>query len=381
MLASDQFGGENEYVIPYRNTKALADLSRNSNFKVLGPSPELISAIDDNLYVFSELSRRGILQPKGKIVISSTLETLERNPITLPHVLKCRTSASGSGCYFINNETQLQHFQNEFLGEPLLLSEFISGISLNIHGVITESELHMSAPSIQLVGISECAERAEIYCGNDYAAVEQVSTDIITSVREQTEYVGKWLSSIGYTGIFGVDFVANRDGAYVVDVNPRFQGSTSLLTQLELKAGSITTVEKHISHYLGETPTFNIEQPKRFEKKEVSKFLRGAQIILHLLNKAPVEISGGVSSGIYSFENNVLSFVREGVSVLECRSPMEFALTCAVPLGGTKILPNAPLAKLVFPRSVVDSSFRRLQPDISALTRAIYRQLLSPTIL
>jgi hypothetical protein len=108
-------------------------------------------------------------------------------------------------------------------------------------------------PSVQITDQDALNCSGGRHCGNDFSATATLEQSLIESVREQTIRIGQWMASHGYRGLFGVDFVIDeRPGcSNTVDVNPRWQGSTTLQTQAERRQGRLPLAAVETAYRLG----------------------------------------------------------------------------------------------------------------------------------
>jgi len=73
------------------------------------------------------------------------------------------------------------------------------------------------------------------------------------------EKVGLYMGSKGFLGIFGMDFLLNGDEVLALEINPRFQGSTMLLSLLQADRGEIPLAALHVMQFMGLMEAFSAE--------------------------------------------------------------------------------------------------------------------------
>lgn len=91
---------------------------------------------------------------------------------------------------------------------------------------------------VVIAGVADqTIERGTRFCGSTYPSV--LPADLQTCLARYTLGVGRRLGSLGYRGIFGCDFVVDRNGRVTfVEVNPRKQGTTmEFCCALEIETG------------------------------------------------------------------------------------------------------------------------------------------------
>ena len=201
------------------------------------------------------LAARGIPVPEWVVASSQDLDfgALEgrlgrgRGPL----VVQARTGSAGLGTHLAVNDRTLRALAAEQPAADWLVSAWAGQTTLNVHGLVTSLQVTAAAPSVQLVGLPELSRSATRYCGNDFGVIETVAAADVERAVALTTDVGAWLRDGGYRGIFGIDVAISGDDVVVLDVNPRMQGSTWLLSELEVDRGAVPTVVRHCLELLG----------------------------------------------------------------------------------------------------------------------------------
>ncbi len=158
-------------------------------------------------------------------------------------------------------------------------------IPININACIyKDGSVRAFLPSYQLIGIKELTTRQLGYCGNDFGAVKQLDEDIIDKIEHVTLEVGNWLAKKEYLGIFGADLLVVDGIIYIVEINPRFQGSTLLSSLLSCRVDDCDPYGEHLAAFMG------LEAPKLVRLWERTKNIENAaQLIAY--NTLPRDIS------------------------------------------------------------------------------------------
>lgn len=97
-------------------------------------------------------------------------------------------------------------------------------ISPNVNVFISNNE-------IKILNITDQILKNFIYFGNIYPSkVTEKQKNIILDVAMK---IGKYLQKEGFRGLFGCDFIINKNGdVYIVEINSRRQGSYTILALL-----------------------------------------------------------------------------------------------------------------------------------------------------
>jgi biotin carboxylase len=88
------------------------------------------------------------------------------------------------------------------------------------------------------------------YCGNDFGAIEAVPPAGLATAATVVRQAGRMLAADGYRGVFGADLVLSEGRAVLVDLNPRFQGSTCLLSEIQALTGERSVAEWHAAEFV-----------------------------------------------------------------------------------------------------------------------------------
>lgn len=340
-------------IVPYRSSEPLERFGKQYGMLVAGPSGQIVDKMDDNLFLNRAFLDAGIPQPRS-IVYPIGTQPFSRvaAQLGLPFYLKRQYSSSGAGCFRIVTEADYAALQQTLdPSEEVLISALVPGPSLNLHGVITDEAVSVRTPSVQIVGVPEACDVPTWYCGNDYAAMRQVPVEIGERAIEVTGQVGEWMRQAGYRGFFGLDVVGDAECMCVLDFNPRMQGSTYLLHDLEIANGIEPASRLHLSAF--GVVSRPVNQANGIIPMDGSRL--GAHLILRSTHKTTTTVTRTIAPGIYSLTSEgALDFRRPGLSVSECADSSEFVVTCSVPYEGSKIAYGAPLCKIVTARAIFD---------------------------
>ncbi len=129
---------------------------------------------------------------------------------------------------------------------------FSASVPLNVNACIYRSgEVRAFLPSLQIIGIKDATTRHLGYCGNDFGTIKQLGQTVVNGMEEITGQVGRWLAKKEYIGIFGIDMLLVGDNIYVVEINPRFQGSTQLASVVAGNTGDADPYGEHLASFAG----------------------------------------------------------------------------------------------------------------------------------
>jgi predicted ATP-grasp superfamily ATP-dependent carboligase len=362
-------------VVAYCSTQGLERQCRASQGRVrtLATPAALKHILDDKIALRRTLPSLGLEAVPGQVVTLGAATYRELGGLYgLPLVVQFPFGAAGHRTFFVQAEEEFTALGRDDPGAQVVVSKYIPGPAPNINVVVLDEAVLLSYPSVQLVGIRECTTWPAAYCGNDYAATRQLGDRIVRAIYHQARVLASWLQRLGFRGLFGIDFVTDGTSVYPVEINPRFQGSTHLLTQLQLMRGEVALSLIHALHFLPNNErALSAIAESALEPEELS----GAQIILYNRERARQTVRGTLKPGIYVYGNGGMTYVREGLTLLDCRGDAEFAITCAVPRTGRIIEPGAPLLKIQTRNAALTAGGRSLRRWAARACHFAYRTL------
>ncbi|MCW4052689.1 MAG: ATP-grasp domain-containing protein [Candidatus Bathyarchaeota archaeon] len=204
----------------------------NSVAPIIGNSPRTIEKIRDKQQFFRELNNLGIPHPKTTLVENFDDAEKAGKDIGYPVVVKPLVSFGGGGIRKVWNRDELSKILRKTLsssksdGEQMLVQELISGFDGSVTFLSSIKETQVLTINEQLLGVEELGQTESFgYCGNVVPASFS-NWRMRKLAKACEEYAQKIGSSFGLMGSNGIDVVISNDCIpYVVEVNPRFQGT------------------------------------------------------------------------------------------------------------------------------------------------------------
>ena len=334
---------------------------------------------DNKILLQRTLPKLSLARIPGKVdkLGNATFNSL-RGEFSLPFVIQFPYGSSGHFTFIIREEKEYNALRKKYPDFMVVIRKYIDGFSLNVNAVIISTEdgprVACSFPSVQITGAPECSNFPSAFCGNDYAAARDLGRGMIRQVEDHVRVIGAWMAEAGFRGIFGMDFVVGDGAVYPVEINPRFQNSTSLYTVLSemprRRAGTFFLL--HIAEFLQRDDRIMRKYIREFPFGDLMRPLNGCQVILHNRMQRSV-VTEGLVPGAYRPEGRNLTFIREGSSLDVCRNNKDVLVTCGVPKAYTVIEPNAPICKIQTRGSALDpAGKRKLSPETKKIVAGIY---------
>ncbi|PIU42816.1 MAG: hypothetical protein CO034_01415 [Parcubacteria group bacterium CG_4_9_14_0_2_um_filter_35_11] len=368
-------------ILVYKSSKRIEKVAKNSHFKMAIPSYQFGKKLFEDKIKFRRiLEKTKIHSTPGKISLFSSITPHSflklQKEFDLPFVLQHPRRGGGKGTFFVKDKEDFQRAIESIKEDPpkeIIVAKFINGPSPSITGCVTKFGILSTRPQYQICDIPILYSRpagSGLFCGHDWSAAD-FSKSILLQAKEIVEKVGDYLKKSGYRGIFGIDFMEDRQKGklYVTECNPRLLGSLPTLTMAELKKEIPPIIAFHILEYLEIPYDINIKRILKilWQKRE------GAQMILHNpLRKESLQ-KGEVRPGIYRIANNKLRFLRFGYKFSHLKRKGEFLLTEGLQKKGTKIEPYQRITRILTQEQVLDTTLK----DITQKTKKIIKLVLN----
>lgn len=155
-----------------------------------------------------------------------------------PRFVAQRNYSAGGYATFLLSEDRTKLCDSQ---EILMVSPYIEcSVPLNITAIIFDEEILLFPPSIQIIGTDDSRL---LYKGADFIAYRELRKPLQEKVKKYARMVCQNLKNIGYRGVCGIDFIADANEVYLMEVNERFQASTYLLN-IALQQHFCTSVQE-----------------------------------------------------------------------------------------------------------------------------------------
>nr|NIR86678.1 ATP-grasp domain-containing protein [Candidatus Bathyarchaeota archaeon] len=196
----------------------------NGLVPILGNPPNVIQKVRNKTEFFRELERLRMPHPE-----TATAENFEEakeksKDIGFPVVVKPYRGFGGAGVREARNAQELKQAFREasFFDNNVLIQERVSGTPASASLISSTNKAVVLTLNEQLLGMREVGQREPFgYCGNVVPlSATAATTDACKNI------VKKVVLHFSLVGSNGVDLVISEEGVpYVMEVNPRFQGT------------------------------------------------------------------------------------------------------------------------------------------------------------
>jgi len=218
---------------------------------ILGNHPNAVKKVRDKMKFFHELERLGIPHPETAMAENLEEAREEARSIGYPVLVKPSRGFGGVGVRKADDDQELeQAFRGaSLLDEKALVQEYISGIAASASLISSANGAITLTINEQLLGMSEMGQREPFgYCGN--VVPLQINETVADRCKGIVEKVASHFNLVGSNGI---DLVISKEGVpYVIEVNPRFQGTLECVERIL----NLNIVKAHVEACVqGKLPT------------------------------------------------------------------------------------------------------------------------------
>ena len=222
----------------------LAEPLSKRGVRIIGASPEAISAAEDRDAFEQVLVRTGIPHPEGAAVSSIEEGIHEAAGIGYPVLVRPSFVLGGRAMEIAANESMLRRYleQAEAVDteRPVLVDKYIVGKEVEVDAVCDGKDVF-------LPGIMELVERTGVHSGDSISVFPpfSISEKVCEVIADYTRRLGL---AIGIIGLFNIQFIVDGDeNVYIIEVNPRASRSVPFLS----KSSGIPLVDIAVKIMLG----------------------------------------------------------------------------------------------------------------------------------
>lgn len=142
------------------------------------------------------------------------------------YIIQYNYSSGGAGTYLLNKSNDRKIAQKLKKNSPYLVSPFIeNAISACCHVIITEDDC-----LIFPIGIQILSDNMD-YSGTTYILPYEIKIQL-SKIANFISVIAKLLAQNGYRGICGYDFLLKDEAIYLIEINPRYMGSSYLINMV-----------------------------------------------------------------------------------------------------------------------------------------------------
>lgn len=256
---SKDYIDEVDYIIPISGISP-SDFSKKNQKKILGNTQT--KEIEDKFKFYKKIKDK-FLTPET-FILNDVDEACEisNNYSDKQFILKPLQGSGGYGVQIVNNEMEFELNDTRFI-----MQEYVNGISLSSSVLSNKNDAKTIINSRLLTMNDFEKNNSFIYVGNilplTSKSIMADVNDINRIIEEMENNSEKLAHEFNLIGSNGVDYILNENGLYVIEINPRLQGTFECVE----KALGINMLDAHIKACQGEI--IEIPEAKYYSYKKI----------------------------------------------------------------------------------------------------------------
>ena len=250
---------EVDYIIPVSGVSP-TDFSKNDRKKILGNTE--IGNIENKFKFFKEIENEFLTPMTFCVSDIGEVNEIIKSYSNTRFILKPLQGSGGYGVQLADNDLNL-----EFNDSKYIMQEYVTGINLSSSVLASKSDAKTIINSRLLTENDFENNNSFVYVGNIVPLSEKsIMSDVENideinyKMNETSEILSKKFNLIGSNG---VDYILNENGLYVIEINPRIQGTFECVE----KSLKINMLEAHIKACQGEI--IDVGKPQYYSYKKI----------------------------------------------------------------------------------------------------------------
>lgn len=225
------------------NKKMKNLLSHNEKYNIIGEKDyQLIDKLNDKKYIRELLkSKINIIDTiwiDKQITYEEAYEIIKTNKF----VIQGKTGAGGDNTYLVDTKEKFIKYAEE-CNHNYFLSKFVEHLPVNTTIIMGEYDDIIFPSSVQLIKLDDDKFK---YVGADFIYYDELSQEIRNRIDQYNRMIIEELKKFNYRGILGIDYIIdNDDNIFFMEINPRFQSSSFIISQYLAKYCNTSLAELH----------------------------------------------------------------------------------------------------------------------------------------
>lgn len=364
-------GDKTPNVITFKPSPMIEKVCEKNGFRYLGNDSKINREWEDKINFAEITTALGVNNANSRIlkIEKDGIEDLSHTfdfAGNKKYVIQLSRGYSGNSTFIIDSTEKLQMFLEANVGRKIKIADFVAGDTYTFDVCVGGFGFFVSQPIFQITGFPELNRNNLGTCGNDYTFGNGLSRDIKDGFYSSIKKVVDKISSAGYRGILGFDFVVGSGGVHLIEVNPRLVGSIPVFTKLQLRAGEIPFLLLHMLSFLD----FDFSTVEMTGPRQDFVF---SQLLFRNTASESLRVEKSGPSGVYTLNGDSLEFVKEAYFIDEDALSGQFFLNLAPE--GAIISPDMEYADIQIPCGIMEtrSSFKE---EFASIERIILKNII-----
>lgn len=168
------------------------------------------------------------------------------------YVVQGAVGAGGSSTLVYYNDVQIKLIDDE--KQYLVTVYRKESISTNTHLMISKDNILILPSSVQII-INQ--DDHLVYKGCDFIAYSKLPQDIKEKANKYARIIAEDMQKQGYIGVCGIDFLIVDNEVYFMELNARFQNSSTILNKALVENNMPSLQEMNYSCFFGKKLNYN----------------------------------------------------------------------------------------------------------------------------
>ncbi|WP_432644435.1 ATP-grasp domain-containing protein [Methanobrevibacter sp.] len=256
---SKDYIDEVDYIIPISGVSP-NDFPKKYQKKILGTTD--VSDIEDKFKFFKKIKNEFLTPMTFRLSDIDEAIEINKNYPNNQFILKPVKGSGGYNITLLDNASDLQFNRGEFM-----MQEYVTGINVS-SSLLSTGNAAKTIINSRLLTMNDFGKKDNfIYVGNilpltDKSIMSDIKgiDNIVKNMNETSENLAVKFNLLGSNG---VDYILNENGLYVIEINPRLQGTFECVE----KTLGINMLDAHIKSCQGEI--IDIPKPKCYTYKKI----------------------------------------------------------------------------------------------------------------
>ena len=225
---------------------------------IIGTDVEAIDRAENRDSFEKVMNELGIPQPKGLAVTDIEEGVKVAESIGYPVLVRPSFVLGGRAMQIVANEKSLRHYLQTAVEinteQPVLVDKYIMGKELEVDAICDGEDVFIP-------GIMEHVERTGVHSGDSISIYPtfSVSQTVKDKIIDYTVKLGK---AIGIVGLYNIQFIADGDDVYVIEVNPRSSRTVPFLSKATSVPMAHIATQVILGHSLKEQGYTQVYEPE-----------------------------------------------------------------------------------------------------------------------
>ena len=256
---SRDFIDEVDYIIPISGVSP-DDFSKKDQKKILGNRD--VGEVENKFRFFKKIRNEFLTPMTFSVSDVDEAHEISNNYPDKQFILKPLQGSGGYNINMLDNANKIEFNDSEFM-----MQEYVSGVSLSSSVLSTKSEAKTITNTRLFTENDFEKNNSFVYVGN---ALPLTGNSVMANVKdidnvnsEMCDASENLICKFNLIGSNGVDYILNEDGLYVIEINPRLQGTFECVE----KSFGINMLDAHIKACNGEI--IKIPKAKYYSFKKI----------------------------------------------------------------------------------------------------------------